>query len=37
MNKKILLLALIMIGSIALRAQEKTINKSYQGIKEIEP
>ena len=36
MNKKNLLLALIMIGSIGLHAQEKTINKSYQGIKEIE-
>ena len=36
MNKKILVLLLIMIGSIGLQAQEKTINKSFQGIKEID-
>lgn len=36
MNKKILALILIMIGSIGLQAQEKTINKSFQGIKEID-
>lgn len=35
MNKKILALLLIMMGSIGLQAQEKTINKSFQGIKEI--
>ncbi len=36
MHKKILVLTLIMIGSIGLQAQEKTINKSFQGIKEID-
>ncbi len=35
MNQKILVLLLMIISSIALKAQQKTINKSFNGIKKI--